>query len=89
MAASQESGAVNSVTFMSYNCTGMNSIKAQWICEVLEDLEVDYCAVQEHFKNTKTTDKFFRDKFSKYNSYVFPAHRAPGVDSGRCYNVIM
>ena len=48
-----------SVTFMSYNSTGMNSIKAQWISEALEDLEVDYCNVQEHFKNTKTTDKFF------------------------------
>ena len=84
MAPPQQSDAVTSVTFMSYNSTGMNSIKAQWLNEACDDLEVDYCALQEHFKNTKSTDKFFRDKFSKYNSYVIPAYRAPGVDSGRC-----
>ena len=81
MAPSQQS---DSVTFMSYNSTGMNTMKAQWLCETLENLEVDYCTVQEHFKNTKTTDKFFRDKFSDYTSYVLPAYRAPGQDSGRC-----
>ena len=72
-----------SVTFLSYNSTGMNSLKAQWLNEVLNDLEVDYCALQEHFKNTKNTEKFFREKFNKFSSYVFPAHRAPGADSGR------
>ena len=80
MAPDQQS---DSVTFLSYNSTGMNNMKAKWLCEALEDLEIDYCAIQEHFKNTKSTDQFFRDKFSEFNSYVIPAHRAPGVDSGR------
>ena len=95
MAPDQQS---DSVTFLSYNSTGMNTMKARWLCEALEDLEIDYCAIQEHFKNTKSTDQFFRDKFSEFNSYVIPAHRAPGVDSGRasggitqlsrkCYNI--
>lgn len=84
MAASQSTQEVPSVTFMSYNSTGMNTVKAQWTNEAFEDLNVDYCALQEHFKNTKTTNKFFCDKFRDFNSYVIPAHRAPGQDTGRC-----
>ena len=59
MAATQQSEEEPCVTFMSYNSTGMNTIKAQWLNEAFQDLEVDYCALQEHFKNTKSTDKFF------------------------------
>ena len=84
MAATSPAQEVPSVSFMSYNSTGMNTIKAQWTNDTLEDLDVDYCALQEHFKNTKTTNKFFSDKFRDYNSYVIPAHRAAGQDSGRC-----
>ena len=84
MADTTQTKEVPSVTFVSYNSTGMNSIKAQWTNELCRDLEADYCAIQEHFKNTKMTHKFFRDKFSDFNSYVIPAHRAPGVDTGRC-----
>ena len=84
MAVTDPSEEVPSVTFMSYNSTGMNSVKAKWTTEMCQDLEVDYCAIQEHFKNTKSTQKFFCDKFSEYNPYVIPAHRAPGVDTGRC-----
>ena len=44
MAASQSTQEVPSVTFMSYNSTGMNTVKAQWTNEAFEDLDVDYCA---------------------------------------------
>ena len=84
MADTQQIEEVPCVTFVSYNSTAMNSIKAQWTNELCRDLEADYYAIQEHLKNTKMTHKFFRDKFSEYNSYVINAHRAPGVDAGRC-----
>ena len=84
MADTEQNKEVPCVTFLSYNSTGMNSVKAQWTNEICRDLDVDYCAIQEHFKNTKLTYKFFRDKFSEYSTYVIPAHRAPGVDTGRC-----
>ena len=60
------------VTFMSYNTTGISSVKSEFICDLCDEYDVDYLAVQEHFKNTKTTDKYFRDKFLDYNSYVIP-----------------
>ena len=84
MAVTDPSEEVPSVTFMSYNSTGMNSVKANWTNEMCRDLEADYCAIQEHFKNTKSTQKFFCEKFRDYYPYVIPASRAPGVDTGRC-----
>ena len=30
------------VTFMSYNCTGMNTIKTQWINEICDKNNMDY-----------------------------------------------
>ena len=79
-----EQKEVDSVTFMSSNSTGISSVKCNFICDICDELDVDYLAVQEHFKNTRTTDKYFRDKFREYNSFVVPAYRAPGQDSGRC-----
>ena len=44
---------------------------------------MDYLSIQEQFKCNKTTDKFFRDNYNFYHSYVIPGHRAPGQDHGR------
>ena len=68
---------------MSYNPTGIDSMKCQWIRDLLTEFNVNYCAIQEHFKTVKTTDQWFRKQFQKFSSYVIPAHRAPGVDCGR------
>ena len=72
------------VTFMSYNSTGISSVKCKWICDICDDYSVDYLCIQEHFKKTKTIDKYFRENFPKFNSYVIPGYRAPGQDTGRC-----
>jgi exonuclease III len=72
------------VTFMSYNSTGINSVKCKWICDICDEFDVDYLAIQEHFKKTQTIDKYFRDNFRGYNSYVIPGYSSPGQDSGRC-----
>ena len=73
----------NMVTFMSYNSTGMSNVKCEWINEICSENDVDYLSIQEHFKSTKLTDKFFRDKYKDYYSYVIPGHRSPGQDSGQ------
>ena len=75
---------VTSVTFMSYNSTGLNSVKCKWICDICEEFDVDYISIQEHFKKTQSIDKYFRDNFKQYNSYIIPGYRPPGQDSGRC-----
>ena len=74
----------SSVTFMSYNSTGLSSVKCQLIQEICDEKDVDYLSIQEHFKqNSKSLDKFFRDNFKYSYSYVIPAHRRPGQDTGR------
>ena len=73
----------DSVTFMSYNPTGADTVKCQWIRDIFSEFEVNYCALQEHFKTVKTTEQWFRKQFCDFHTYVIPANRAPGVDCGR------
>ena len=70
-----------SVTFMSYDSTGLNSVKYKWICDICEEFDVDYISIQEHFKKTQSIDKYFRDSFK---DYIIRGYRPPGQDSGRC-----
>ena len=39
--------------------------------------------MQEHFRKSKTIDAHFKKQFPKYNSYVIPGYRNPGVTTGR------
>ena len=41
-------------------------------------------SIQEHFKNNKNTEQFVKDNFNDFYSYVIPAHRVLGQDTGRC-----
>ena len=70
-------------TFLSYNSTGLSGLKCDWLNNLCETLDVTYIAVQEHFRKSKTTDKFFKDQFSNYNSYVIPGYREAGQNRGR------
>ena len=75
---------VGSVTFMSYNPTGLDStVKCRFSNEICKEYNVDFFSVQEHFKFTATTNQYFQKKFPDYFSYVIPGHRAPGQDTGR------
>ena len=71
------------VTFMSYNMTGADTVKCQWVREISSEHETSFIALQEHFKTIKSTEQWFKKQFSDYHGYVIPAHRRPGVDSGR------
>ena len=75
---------VDSATFMSYNSTGIdNPVKCNWLNDICDEYDVDFLNIQEHFKSSKTTDKYFRNKFPSYNSVIIPGHRSPGQDTGR------
>ena len=77
-------GDVAAVTFMSYNPTGLDSsVKCRFVNQICNEYNVDFLSIQEHFKFTATTDKFFKKKFPDHYSYVVAAHRAPGQETGR------
>ena len=37
------------VTFLSYNATGMNTVKAEWIRDLLKVTDSHFVGIQEHF----------------------------------------
>ena len=65
----------NVISFMSYNSTGLDKLKVDWINDLLETFDVDCFQVQEHFKAIKTIEQFFKTNFTKYESYVSKAVR--------------
>ena len=75
--------AIPTANFLSYNSTGISTDKCDFINDICEENDVLFVSIQEHFKNSKTTDKYFCKKFPQYNSYVIPGFRAKGQDSGR------
>ena len=75
--------ARSTVNFMSYNSTGLNTIKSDWIRDLIKTCDIQLFQLQEHFKKTKTLEKFFKDEFPLCDSYVIPAYREPGKDSER------
>ena len=70
-------------TFLSYNSTGMNTIKTRWIRDLISSTDSTFVQIQEHFKTTKSTDKFFSDQFPTYSGYVIHGHRDKDQDHGR------
>ena len=71
------------VTFMSYNATGMDTVKCEFIREMQKEYNVNYCAIQEHFKTVKSTEQYFSQQFKDTHTYATLAYRLPGVESGR------
>ena len=74
--------ALDTIAFMSYNLTGLDSAKVKFSNDLCDEYGVDFLSIQEHFKFVNT-DKFFKRSFSDYNSYVKPAYRALGQYTGR------
>ena len=81
--SSQSDSSTVTMTFLSYNMTGADFIKCQWLNELCLEYGVNFTSIQEHFKTTKTTDQWFKDQFKDWFSYVIPAYRLPGTESGR------
>ena len=75
--------AIPTVNFLSYNSTGLASAKCHFIKNICDENKVNYLSVQEHFKWSKSTSKYFTENFDQFNSYVIPAYRPKTQDSGR------
>ena len=75
--------AITTVNFLSYNSTGLSAAKFKFLQNICDLLYVSYLSIQEHFKWSKSTSKYFNDNFDQFNSYVIPAHRSKNQDSGR------
>lgn len=73
---------MDSVSFMSYNSTGLDSAKIKFSNDLCDEYEIDFLSLQEHFKFVNT-DKIYRRGFSDFNCYVKPGYRAPGQFQGR------
>ena len=72
-----------SVNFLSYNSTGLSSLKTQWIRDLTDTCSANFIGIQEHFKRTRSLNNFFRKEFSNFDSFVLPAYREEGRDTGR------
>ena len=72
-----------SVNFLSFNSTGLSSLKTQWIRDLIDTCSANFIGIQEHFKKTKALNNFFRKEFGKFDSFVLPAFREEGRDTGR------
>ena len=55
--------ATPTVNFISYNSTGINSIKTSWIRDLCKVTNANFLGIQEHFKSSKSVDKFFKEQF--------------------------
>ena len=75
--------AIPTANFLSYNSTGIATEKCRFINDICDENDVMFVSIQEHFKKTKTTDKYFCRKFAKYNPYVIPGYREKTQDTGR------
>ena len=75
--------ARSTLNFLSYNSTGLDTVKVNWINDLIQTFDVDYLQIQEHFKSTKSVETFFKKQFSTCDSFVIPAYREPFQDSGR------
>ena len=75
--------ARSTMNFLSYNSTGLDAVKIDWIQDLIKTLDIDLFQIQEHFKSTKSVETFFRKQFYNSDSYVIPAFRERFQDSGR------
>ena len=70
------------VNFMSYNSTGSDSLKNNWINDLLATFNISFASVQEHFKKIKRVDQYFKNAFPSNNCYVIQAYREINQDKG-------
>ena len=73
----------STVKFLSYNSTGIGPVQTQWIRDLMHTTGANFVGLQEHFKNIKSLQRFFKTEFTNFDSFVLPAHREEGRDTGR------
>ena len=73
--------AIPCAKFLSYNGTGLDTIKSRWLRDLCKVSNADFCSIQEHFKKNKGS--FFKNNFPDFDTYFTPAFREMERDSGR------
>ena len=58
------------VKFLSYNSTGMGPIQIQWIRDLIETVGANFIGLQEHFKNIKSLQTFFKKEFKNEERFL-------------------
>ena len=71
------------LSFISYNSTGLDNIKVDWINDLMKSTNSECLQLQEHFKATKSADQYFKKKFSLFDPFVTPAVRENSSHTGR------
>ena len=72
-----------SLSFISYNSTGLDSLKINWINDLMESTNSACLQVQEHFKATKSVTQYFKKHFKMFDPFVTPAVRESSSHAGR------
>ena len=76
---------MDSLTFMSYNSTGLDNFRIKWINDLIKTFRVDFFQLQEHFRaiNLKSLDTLFKKFFPLMDNFSISAYRNPGQETGR------
>ena len=61
------------MNFMSYNSTGFNMIKSDWLRNIMKIFDIQFCQLQEHFKKYNYKN-FFKNEFPDFKTNVIPAY---------------
>ena len=68
---------------ISYNSTGLDTIKTSWVRDLASVTNATFLSLQEHCKKTKTIAKYFSEHFPIHHSYIKPGFGIEGQDCGR------
>ena len=83
MAAVDNIAVSSDMCFMSYNTTGWNAFKAEFISNILIAHHVHFCLIQEHWllpENVLKISKYFKD----YEVFSLPAYKSDlAITAGR------
>ena len=71
------------VKFISYNSTGLDTVKSAWTRDLCKLTKTDYLSIQEHFMKNKSVNTYFKKQFPDYSAYVIPGFREKCQDVGR------
>ena len=73
----------SSLSFISYNSTGLDTVKVNWINDLMKSTNSVCLQLQEHFKAIKSINQYFKKHFTKFDSFPVPAVRENSSYSGR------
>ena len=65
---------IDNMSILSYNTTGWNSFKANFIKEIISSRNIDIFAIQEHFMLEQNVFKI-QEQFSDFELFALPAFK--------------